>query len=248
MAAAALSLRTIGHSKQSEVIGQTRGVRPPPASRSSEPQRAGKLAGKNVTFWKTSSRRLNRGRVNTRSPADNRGRDRGEPHLQQPQPGWGPGRPAGLRGAGRRARLSRVLLRPRSEGLLSPARPRVVLSRSHIHIQAGGSQGQAAQIHLGRPRVTPTGSALLAGSSMGSPVQHKPYACPISAFLGCLLLVACQTPGWSLCDLAHIENGEIAPTDLPVQMQNIQRFSPFQSSIQIYRSIYTFATKKRGLL
>lgn len=42
-----MSLRTIGHSKQSEVIGQTRGVRPPPASRSSEPQRAGKLARRN---------------------------------------------------------------------------------------------------------------------------------------------------------------------------------------------------------
>ena len=193
--AVALSLHTIGHSKQSEVIGQTRGVRPPPAWRSSEPQRAGKLAGRNVTFWKTSSLRLNRGRVNTRSPAENRSRHRGAPHLQQPRPGRGPGRPAGLRGAGQRARLSRVHLRPRSEGLLSPARSRVVLSRSHTHIQAGGNRGQAAQIHPGRPRVTPTGSGLLAGSSMGTPVQLTPYTCPFSAFLGYLLLVACQTPG-----------------------------------------------------
>lgn len=46
---------------------------------------------------------------------------------------------------------------------------------------------------------------------MGSPVQHKPYACPISAFLGCLLPVCMPDSRLGLCDLAHIKNREIAP-------------------------------------
>lgn len=145
----ALSLRTIGHSKQSEVIGQTLGVRPPPAWRSSEPQRAGKLAGRNVTFWKTSSLRPNRGRVNTRSPAENRSRQRSAPPAAVPAR-KGAREARGAEGAGRRARLSRVHPRPRSEGLLSPARSRSCLGAIPTSKQVG-AEGKQLKFIRGGP-------------------------------------------------------------------------------------------------
>ena len=106
-----------------------------------------------MTSWKTPSPRLSWGHVSTRRPAENRSGGTEE------RPTCGKGARAALRGLGggaQRARLGHVHLPPCSGGLLSPALFQVVPSQGHTHIQAGGSREQAAQIHPGRPRVTPT--------------------------------------------------------------------------------------------
>lgn len=149
--AAALSLHTIGHLKQNEVIGQTPRVRPPPAWRPSEPQRAGKPAGGNVTSWKTPSLRLSRGCVSTRSPAENRSGGTEE----RPTCGkGGQGGPAELGGGACPSQpcAPASMLRRAPESCPVPGGP---VSEPY-HVQAGGSREQAAQIHPGWPRVTPT--------------------------------------------------------------------------------------------
>ena len=92
--AAALSLRTIGHLKQNEVIGQTLRVRPPPAWRPLEPQRAGKLAGGSDILEDPIPPPELGTREHAQARREQERRHRGAPHLREA----GQGGPVGLGG------------------------------------------------------------------------------------------------------------------------------------------------------
>ena len=145
---------------------------------------------------------------------------------------------------------------PRSAELPSPVQPQMALSWSHTRPGRWELRAGIANAHVLRIQAATCDAHGLLPLGWK---QHR-NLCPAALPTHYPPLLCWDTSCWMRARLQAgcaifltSERGRDHPTDLPVwtesvQMQNIQRFLPFQSSIQIYKSIYTFATKESDLL